>query len=72
MKEEAGYLAGIVVAKTVQSDSNKFGFIGGFEVPAVINYRDGFEKGLLEKLIQMQLYLLNMLTLLQMQLKVEL
>ena len=47
-EKEAGYLAGIVVAKTVQSDSNKFGFIGGFEVPAVINYRDGFEKGLLE------------------------
>ena len=39
-EKEAGYLAGIVVAKTVQSDSNKFGFIGGFEVPAVINYRD--------------------------------
>ena len=47
-EKEAGYLAGIVAAKTIQSDSNKIGFIGGFEVPAVINYRDGFEKGLLE------------------------
>ena len=44
----AGYLAGLATAKTVQSDSNKFGFIGGFEIPAVVNYRDGFEQGLKE------------------------
>lgn len=44
----AGYLAGLAVGKTVQSDSNKFGFIGGFEIPAVVNYRDGFEQGLKE------------------------
>ena len=49
-EKEAGYLAGIVAAKTIQSDSNKFGFIGGFEVPAVINYRDGFEKGLFKSI----------------------
>ena len=42
-EKEAGYLAGIASAKTINSD--KFGFIGGFEVPAVINYKDGFEEG---------------------------
>ncbi len=47
-EKEAGYLAGIVAAKTVKSDSNKFGFVGGFEVPAVVNYKDGFEKGIKE------------------------
>ena len=45
-EKEAGYLAGLAVGKTVNSD--KFGFIGGFEVPAVINYKDGFEQGLKE------------------------
>ena len=45
-EKEAGYLAGLATAKTIKSD--KFGFVGGFEVPAVINYRDGFEKGLKE------------------------
>lgn len=45
-EKEAGYLAGLAVAKTV--NSNKFGFVGGIEVPAVVNYRDGFEKGLQE------------------------
>ena len=41
-EKEAGYLAGIASAKTVKSD--KFGFIGGFEVPAVINYKDDNNK----------------------------
>ena len=45
-EKEAGYLAGLVVGKTV--DSDKFGFIGGLQVPAVLNYRDGFEQGLKE------------------------
>ena len=45
-EEEAGYLAGLVTAKTIKSD--KFGFVGGFEIPAVINYKNGFERGLKE------------------------
>jgi len=45
-EKEAGYLAGLAVGKTV--GSNKFGFVGGFEVPAVINYKEGFEQGLKE------------------------
>ena len=45
-EKEAGYLAGLVVGKTV--DSDKFGFIGGLQVPAVLNYRDGFVQGLKE------------------------
>ena len=45
-EREAGYLAGLATAKTI--DSDKFGFIGGLEVPAVINYKDGFEQGLKE------------------------
>ena len=43
-EKEAGYLAGIAAAKSV--DFDKFGFIGGFEIPAVVNYRDGFEQGI--------------------------
>lgn len=43
---DAGYLAGLITAKEVNSDN--FGFVGGFEVPAVINFKDGFEKGLKE------------------------
>lgn len=46
-EKQAGYLAGLATAKTL-STSDKFGFVGGFEVPAVINYRDGFEQGLKE------------------------
>jgi len=46
-EEEAGYLVGLIAAKTMPDD-NKFGFIGGLEVPAVVNYKNGFEKGLLE------------------------
>lgn len=45
-EEQAGYLAGIATAFTI--DSNSFGFIGGYEIPAVVKYRDGFEKGLKE------------------------
>ena len=45
-EKEAGYLAGLATAKTI--DSDKFGFVGGFEVPAVVNYKDGFEQGLKE------------------------
>ena len=43
---QAGYLTGLAAAKTIKSD--KFGFIGGMEVPAVTNYKNGFEKGLKE------------------------
>lgn len=46
-EKQAGYLAGIATAKTL-TDNNSFGFVGGFEVPAVVNYKDGFEKGLKE------------------------
>lgn len=45
-EEEAGYLAGLATAKTIKS--NKFGFVGGFEIPAVVKYKNGFEKGLKE------------------------
>lgn len=44
----AGYLAGLATAKTMGENVTKFGFVGGFEIPAVINYKNGFEKGLLE------------------------
>ena len=53
-EKEAGYLAGIASAKTINSD--KFGFIGGFEVPAVINYKDGFEEGIKHVNPNAQLY----------------
>lgn len=43
---DAGYLAGIIAAR--ETDSDKFGFVGGFEIPAVINFKEGFEKGLKE------------------------
>lgn len=45
-EEDAGFLAGLAAAKT--SKSNNFGFIGGLEVPAVINFKNGFEQGLKE------------------------
>lgn len=45
-ESDAGYLTGLAAAK--KSESDKFGFIGGFEVPAVINFRDGFERGIKE------------------------
>lgn len=45
-EREAGYLAGLATGKSVNSD--KFGFIGGFEVPAVVNYKEGFEQGIKE------------------------
>ena len=45
-EKEAGYLAGLVAAKTTNSD--KFGFIGGLPVPAVLNFRDGFIEGIKE------------------------
>lgn len=43
-ESEAGYLAGIATAMTL--DSDKYGFVGGFEIPAVVNYKNGFEQGL--------------------------
>lgn len=45
-ESDAGYLTGLAAAK--KSTSNKFGFIGGLEVPAVINFKNGFEKGIKE------------------------
>lgn len=45
-EEEAGYATGLVAAKS--TDSNKFGFIGGFDIPSVTNFAIGFEKGLKE------------------------
>ena len=46
-EKQAGYLAGIAAAKTL-TDNNRYGFVGGLEVPAVVNYKDGFEEGLKE------------------------
>lgn len=43
-ESQAAYLAGMVTALTVES--NKFGFIGGYEMPAVVSYKEGFEEGL--------------------------
>lgn len=45
-EKQAGYLAGLAAAKSI--DTNLFGFIGGFDIPAVANFRDGFKEGLLE------------------------
>lgn len=45
-EEQAGYLAGLVAAKV--SDSNKFGFIGGMNIPSVSNFAVGYEKALKE------------------------
>ena len=54
-EKEAGYLAGIVAAAT-DKNSNKFGFVGGFEVPAVVNYKEGFEQGIKEVNPNAELY----------------
>ena len=53
-EKEAGYLAGLAAGKSVNSD--KFGFIGGFEVPAVVNYKEGFEQGIKEVNPNAELY----------------
>ncbi len=45
-EEQAGYLAGLVAAKV--SKSNKFGFIGGMDIPSVSNFAIGYEKALKE------------------------
>lgn len=45
-EEESGYLTGLVAGKV--SKSNKFGFIGGMDIPSVTNFAIGFEKGLKE------------------------
>lgn len=45
-EEESGYLVGLISAK--MSNANKFGFIGGMDIPSVTNFAVGFEKGLKE------------------------
>ena len=45
-EEESGYLTGLVAGK--MSKSNKFGFIGGMDIPSVTNFAVGFEKGIKE------------------------
>lgn len=45
-EEQAGYLAGLVAAKV--SNSNKFGFIGGMNIPSVSNFAVGYEKAIKE------------------------
>lgn len=45
-EEQAGYLAGLVAAKV--SNSNKFGFIGGMDIPSVSKFAVGYEKALKE------------------------
>ena len=45
-ESEAGYLAGLVAGKV--SKSNKFGFIGGMDIPTVSQFAVGYEKALKE------------------------
>lgn len=45
-EEEAGYVVGLIAAKV--NEGNKFGFIGGMDIPSVSNFAVGFEKGLKE------------------------
>ena len=45
-EKEAGYTAGLVAGKL--TETNKLGFIGGFDIPSVSNFAIGFEKGLKE------------------------
>ena len=45
-EKEAGYLSGIATAMSLDTDN--YGFIGGYEIPAVINYMEGFKQGILE------------------------
>ena len=46
-EEGAGYLAGLAAAGTLK-DTKEYGLIGGFEIPAIVNYANGFEKGIKE------------------------
>ena len=52
-EQEAGYAAGLVAGK--MTETNKLGFIGGFDIPSVTNFAVGFEKGLKEVDSEMQL-----------------
>ena len=45
-EEQSGYLAGLVAGK--MGKTNKFGFIGGMEIPTVTRFAVGFEKALKE------------------------
>lgn len=45
-EEESGYLAGLVAGK--MSKSNKFGFVGGMDIPTVSQFAVGYEKALKE------------------------
>lgn len=52
-EQEAGYAAGLVAGKI--TETNKLGFIGGFDIPSVTNFAIGFEKGLKEVNSEIQL-----------------
>lgn len=52
-EQEAGYAAGLVAGKI--TETNKLGFIGGFDIPSVTNFAIGFEKGLKEVNSKIQL-----------------
>ena len=52
-EQEAGYAAGLVAGKI--TETNKIGFIGGFDIPSVTNFAIGFEKGLKEVNSEIQL-----------------
>lgn len=47
-EEEAGYLAGLVAGKMSKEGRNKFGFIGGMDIPTVTQFAVGYEKALKE------------------------
>ena len=45
-EEDAGYSVGLVASQ--MTNTNKLGFIGGFDIPSVTNFKIGFEKALKE------------------------
>ena len=46
-EEQAGYAAGLVAAN--MTNTNKVGFVGGFDIPSVSNFLVGFEKAIKEE-----------------------
>lgn len=47
-EEQSGYLAGLVVGKMTDKEVNKFGFVGGMDIPTVTQFAVGYEKALKE------------------------
>ena len=46
-EEEAGYCAGLVASQ--MTNTNKLGFIGGFDIASVTNFKIGFERAVKEE-----------------------